>query len=228
MDIVRGILLLNGVAVLPSVLYPLTASEHRPGSEGETSTRREGELITHREEGLKTRRKEEPPKRREGELKTRRKGEPKTRRKGEPKTRREGEPRTRIEDGSKTHRKGEPITCREGEHIKHREGYLRRIALFSLSRIVAIVQVVFIPFVIMLHFFSEIRIESQSQTIVIFSIAMICVSFSWWENFSDDRFCGKTFMKLKFYLQESRPVINFFTSLWKIGITRVETIILYR
>ncbi|KAH3856321.1 hypothetical protein DPMN_098907 [Dreissena polymorpha] len=146
MDIVRGIWLLNGVAVLPSVLYPFTVSE----------------------------------------------------------------PRTRRD-----------------------EGYVRRIALISTSLIVAIVQVAFIPLVILFdNFVGGSRIDSEPQTTVIFILAMMFVSFSWWENFSDDRFCGRThdngiiktyFLKLKFNLQESRPIINFFTSLWKICITCVLT-----
>ncbi|KAH3703118.1 hypothetical protein DPMN_078147 [Dreissena polymorpha] len=145
MDIVRGIWLLNGVAVLPSILYPVTASEPR----------------------------------------------------------------------------------------SNRKGCLRRIVLFSLSVLAAIVQVAFIPLVILFdNFVKESTIDSNAQTIVIFIIAMIFVSFSWWENFTDDRFCGRTndnsfikttFLKLKFNLQESRPVISFFTSLWKIGITCLLT-----
>ncbi|KAH3703114.1 hypothetical protein DPMN_078143 [Dreissena polymorpha] len=148
MDIVRGILLLNGVAVLPSILYPVTASE--------------------------------------------------------------------------------PSTSKGGC-----QGCFGRRGFFSLSVFAAIVQLAFIPLVILFdNFVAGSRIDSQLHTIVIFVVAMIFVSFSWWENFSDDQFCGKTndnsiikteFLKLKFNLQESRPVINFFTSLWKISITCLLT-----
>ncbi|XP_052242460.1 chitin synthase chs-1-like [Dreissena polymorpha] len=145
MDIVRGLWLLNGVAILPSILYPITASELRT----------------------------------------------------------------------------------------NKGGCLGRIGVFSLSVFAAVVQVAFIPLVILFdNFVAGSTMDSKAQTIVIFIIAMLFVSFSWWENFSDDRFCGRTndnsiiktkYLKLKFNLQESRPVISFFTSLWKIGITCLLT-----
>ncbi|KAL3836166.1 hypothetical protein ACJMK2_021608 [Sinanodonta woodiana] len=93
-----------------------------------------------------------------------------------------------------------------------------------------IAQISVIPVIILFEYFpgdhaKKIEYNPARNVEVAFTIVM--VSFSMWENFVDDRFCGslgyknglKNFMlSLKFDLQESRPKITFFTSLIKIAV----------
>ncbi|KAK3584473.1 hypothetical protein CHS0354_005276 [Potamilus streckersoni] len=93
-----------------------------------------------------------------------------------------------------------------------------------------IAQISVIPVIILFEYFpgdhaKNIERDPAKNTEVAFTIVM--VSFSTWENFVDDRFCGslgynsclKNFMlSLKYDLQESRPKITFFTSLIKIAV----------
>ncbi|XP_052803668.1 uncharacterized protein LOC128233850 isoform X2 [Mya arenaria] len=146
MDTVRGIILINGVAILPSLLYPICASEVKLHAD-------------HRRRGIT----------------------------------------------------------------------LNKAVTFCLNIVVAIVQVGFIPLVLVSDNFLETSwMDRGLANIVYFIIGMIFVSFSSWENFTDDRFCGKTnkqslikgwLLGVKFDLQESRPVLTFFTSVTKIGVT---------
>jgi len=146
MDIVRGIILLNGVAVLPSLLYPICASEPKLHAD----ERRRGFSVS-------------------------------------------------------------------------------KMWIVILNTTVAIIQFAFIPVVLLFESFIETSyMDRNPENIVMFIVAMVFVSCSWWENFTDDRFCGKTNKKsaskswilgIKFDLQEARPIVSFFTSFFKIGIT---------
>lgn len=149
LDIVRGIILINGVAILPSVVFPVCASDVKP-----------------------SKRNKEVPKER---------------------------------------------------------GPAKKFAVFCCNILTALVQVGFIPAVLVTdNFIPTSMVDKDFTLITLFMVGMICVSFSWWENFVDDRFCGSTtqrsFMKstvlaMKFDLQEARPVVTFFTSIIKIVVT---------
>lgn len=108
-------------------------------------------------------------------------------------------------------------------------GPVKTLFVFCLNVLTAIIQIGFIPLVLVTdNFISTSHVDKDFTLIALFIIGMICVSFSWWENFVDDRFCGYTtqrsFMKstllaIKFDLQEARPVVTFFTSILKIAVT---------
>ncbi|KAL4229437.1 chitin synthase I [Mactra antiquata] len=104
-----------------------------------------------------------------------------------------------------------------------------RIIVHALNILVLLLQFGYIPVILLTEYFSEVSLVDKSDAYTIFFVlSMVFMSFSWWENFVDDRFCGntsprscwkQTVLKLKFDLQESRPVISTLTSLIKIGVT---------
>ncbi|KAL3836174.1 hypothetical protein ACJMK2_021616 [Sinanodonta woodiana] len=103
-----------------------------------------------------------------------------------------------------------------------------RTARLIFDNLSFIAQVSVIPVIILFEYFPDAKkIESNPARNVEVAFTIVMVSFSMWENFLDDRFCGslgyknglKNFMlSLKYDLQESRPKITFFTSLIKIAI----------
>lgn len=155
MDIVRGILLLNGVAVIPSLVFPVCASDVKLSREASAN-----------------------------------------------------------------------------EEVEKR-GPVKTFIVFCANILTAVIQFSFIPLVLVTdNFLPTSILDKDLVHIVLFILAMMFVSFSWWENFVDDRFCGTTsgrsFMKttvlaMKFDLQEARPVVTFFTSFVKIAVTVLAT-----
>ena len=91
------------------------------------------------------------------------------------------------------------------------------------------IQCGYIPLIVLDQYFQEeSRLDNDVVEIVLVVIALIFISVSWWENFVDDNFCGRTsqrngwhqfILRVKFDLQESRPVASFFMSMWKIALT---------
>jgi len=154
LDLVRGIILLNGIAVVPSLIFPVCSSS------------------------VKVNRK--------------------------------------SDDGEK-----EEVST------------VRTLLVFVFNVLTAVVQVGFIPLVLVTdNFIPTSHVDKDFNLIAMFIVGMIFISFSWWENFVDDRFCGSTtqrsFMKstilaMKFDLQEARPVVTFFTSILKIAVTVLAT-----
>lgn len=147
LDIVRGILLLNGVAVVPAILFPVCAS-----------------------------------------------------------------------DVKQSRRSNEP-----------NQSACNRLAVFALNILTCILQIFYIPAVLLLdHFIPDSKMDNEVDNIVYFIISMIFVSCAYWENFVDDRFCGRTnsrgcwrkfVLKAKYELQEARPIMSTCTSFFKIGVT---------
>ncbi|XP_053372898.1 uncharacterized protein LOC123560715 [Mercenaria mercenaria] len=145
LDIVRGIFLLSGVAVLPAVLFPVCASD------------------------------------------------------------------------VKIHNRRERQSCG-----------LKRV-VFTLNILTALLQFGYIPVVLLTnHFIEDSKLDNEVYNIVLFVVSMIFVSCTYWENFVDDRFCGrkiqrgcwrKLILKTKFDLQEARPIISCSTTFFKIGLT---------
>ena len=105
----------------------------------------------------------------------------------------------------------------------------KRICIFSVDLIALFIQCGYIPLVLMTgHFNEQSEQISSKERIVEYACAIVLISFSWWENFADNRlFCTLTaknhwykfIMSIKFDLQESRPIVSVFMSLWKIGLT---------
>ncbi|XP_052804939.1 uncharacterized protein LOC128234627 isoform X2 [Mya arenaria] len=124
-----------------------------------------------------------------------------------------------------------------GSAVKHhgqkKRNALTTLIVFCLNILVVLVQVGFIAVVLMYDNFIETsHIDVEYYTSGLFIAAMVFVSFSWWENFTDDRFCGTTsyggctkswLLKMKFELQESRPIVFLFTSFLKIAVTIVAS-----
>ncbi|KAL3836165.1 hypothetical protein ACJMK2_021607 [Sinanodonta woodiana] len=110
------------------------------------------------------------------------------------------------------------------------ENSLNTTAKLVLDILSFLAQMSVVPVIILFEYFPgdnarEIEGFELNTVEVIFTIFM--VSFSMWENFVDDRFCGELsyrsglrnfLVSLKFDLQESRPKIFFFTSLIKIAV----------
>ena len=107
--------------------------------------------------------------------------------------------------------------------------YGKRICIFMMDLIALIIQCGYIPLVLITeHFDDQSDQDSRTERIVEYVLAIVLLSFSWWENFVDNRFFGeitpknfwyKSVMSVKFDLQESRPIVSVFMSLWKIGLT---------
>ena len=109
------------------------------------------------------------------------------------------------------------------------DSYTKSICIFLMDLIALVVQCGYIPLVLITdHFFEHSDQDASTERIVEYACALCLISFSWWENFVDNRFVGKLtqrncwykfIMSVKFDLQESRPVTSVFISLWKIGVT---------
>ncbi|XP_071156753.1 chitin synthase chs-2-like [Mytilus edulis] len=103
----------------------------------------------------------------------------------------------------------------------------KRILAFAADLMAIIAQISVIPVVINNGFFLEIDEPSKDwETVLEVVFCLLLCSFSWWENFMDDRAFGSSrsllqqfVLKIKFDLQESRPIVTAVTSLFKIGIT---------
>jgi hypothetical protein len=115
----------------------------------------------------------------------------------------------------------------ENNEKNNRKQKCKRTVVFTLNIVIILLQFGYIPFILRLdHAVPTSDLNHKTYDIVLFVVAMFFISFSWWENFTDDRFCGpmsdsgwKTFiLKTKFDLQESRPVITACTSFVKIGL----------
>lgn len=106
---------------------------------------------------------------------------------------------------------------------------VNKLSEFVLNVLTVLVQFGYIPIALLTNYFlDDSKTDSVTYELVLFIVAMIFISFSWWENFVDDRFCGRTnqrscwkgfVLKIKFDLQESRPIISTCTSFIKIGLT---------
>ncbi|XP_060583228.1 chitin synthase chs-1-like [Ruditapes philippinarum] len=104
-----------------------------------------------------------------------------------------------------------------------------RLIVFALNILTILVQFAYIPIVLITnHFVDDSKIDNETTYIVYFIVSMFFVSCAYWENFVDDRFCGKTnsngcwrrfILKAKFELQEARPIMSTCTSFIKIGVT---------
>ncbi|XP_053372897.1 chitin synthase chs-2-like [Mercenaria mercenaria] len=104
-----------------------------------------------------------------------------------------------------------------------------KLAVFVLNILTALLQFGYIPVVLLRdHFINDSKLDNEVYNIVLFVVSMIFVSCTYWENFVDDRFCGRTnqrgcwrrlILKTKFDLQEARPIILCSTTFFKIGLT---------
>ncbi|CAC5419944.1 CHS1 [Mytilus coruscus] len=103
----------------------------------------------------------------------------------------------------------------------------KRILGFAADLMAIIAQISVIPVVINNGFLLERTEPSKEwQTVLEVVFCLLLCSFSWWENFMDDRAFGSSrsflqqfVLKIKFDLQESRPIVTTVTSLFKIGLT---------
>lgn len=122
----------------------------------------------------------------------------------------------------------EPDTNKTDKCLAGKKG---KVIGFILDLLSFFVQISTIPIVVITKFMlieERPPIQVDAAAIVEPVLALFFVSFSWWENFVDDKFCGqlnenkfwhKFIFSIKFDLQMSRPVINFITSAWKIGLS---------
>ncbi|KAL5010121.1 hypothetical protein ScPMuIL_012426 [Solemya velum] len=111
------------------------------------------------------------------------------------------------------------------------KGQRGKIFSFILDLLVFFIQISSIPILVISKFMlldDRAPIQVDAAAIIECVLALFFVSFSWWENFVDDKFCGqvkenkfwhKFIFTIKFDLQMSRPFINFITSAWKIGLS---------
>lgn len=103
----------------------------------------------------------------------------------------------------------------------------KRILGFTADLMAIIAQISVIPVIINNGFLLEIEEPSKDwETVLEVVFCLILCSFSWWENFMDDRAFGSSrsllqqfVLKIKFDLQESRPIVTAVTSLFKIAVT---------
>ena len=106
----------------------------------------------------------------------------------------------------------------------------RKIIFFILDILAIFVQISAIPMIALSHetHFKRDGVEIGTWDKVTIGFALFLSSFSWWENFVDDRVCGnlkdtnilqRALMGLKFDLQESRPYIYMAVGFLKIGVT---------
>ena len=114
-------------------------------------------------------------------------------------------------------------------HGRKANSYTKKLCILLMDLIALIIQCGYIPLVLITeHFYEHSEQDSNVARIVEYALAIFLISFSWWENFVDNRFVGrlsqnngwhKFILSIKFDLQESRPIISTFMSLWKIGLT---------
>ncbi|XP_053409096.1 uncharacterized protein LOC123560719 isoform X2 [Mercenaria mercenaria] len=112
---------------------------------------------------------------------------------------------------------------------RERQSSGKKLAVFALNILTVLLQFGYIPVVLLTdHFIRDSKVDNEVYDIVLFVVSMIFVSCTYWENFVDDRFCGRTnqrgcwrkfILKAKFDLQEARPVISCCTTFFKIGLT---------
>ena len=110
-----------------------------------------------------------------------------------------------------------------------RSTWIKTTCVLCMDLLALIVQCGYIPLVLITdHFYDHSNQDSNTLRIVEYACAIVLISFSWWENFIDNRFIGRIrgsncwqqfIFSVKFDLQESRPVVSVFMSLWKIGVT---------
>lgn len=94
---------------------------------------------------------------------------------------------------------------------------LGKMVEFLLDLIATLAQLSAIPVVVLFEYYiNEWEFAKDHMKIVELSSALFLCSFSWWENFIDDRFCGAlkdtnalqiAMLGLKFDLQECRPML---------------------
>ena len=105
----------------------------------------------------------------------------------------------------------------------------KRFCIMCMDLIAIVIQCGYIPLVIITdHFKDHSELDYKPEEIIKYTFTIFLISFSWWENYIDNRCFGslqqnnfwhKFIMSIKFDLQESRPIISTFMSLWKIGWT---------
>ena len=102
--------------------------------------------------------------------------------------------------------------------------FFKKITAFVADLVAIIAQISVIPLIINYGFLHEPSDKWDKVLEIVFCL-LLC-SFSWWENFMDDRAFGTSrgrlqqfILQIKFDLQEGRPFVTFITSMFKIGIT---------
>lgn len=124
-----------------------------------------------------------------------------------------------------------------GSDVKKRNATLKTVLRKTFDvmfdGLVVVAQLGIIPLLLLTkNFLSTSQIGSSLHLIIITLVGMVLVSLSWWENFVDDRFFCKMsrrggtssfILATKYDLQESRPIVTFFISFVKIGITILGT-----
>ncbi|KAJ8307019.1 hypothetical protein KUTeg_015103 [Tegillarca granosa] len=107
-----------------------------------------------------------------------------------------------------------------------------RMFTFVLDLLSVIVQLSVYPIIILYDYYLDrtyfkMHHDIKEINVIEAVFAILLVSFSWWENFVDDRFCGKLkasnplqkfILGIKFDLQESRPIILTFCGFLKAGL----------
>lgn len=106
--------------------------------------------------------------------------------------------------------------------------FCKKITAFVADLLAIIAQISVIPLIINNGFLvtDEEDPSDEWERILEIVFCLLLCSFSWWENFMDDRAFGTSkgrlqqfILQIKFDLQRGRPVVTFITSLFKIGIT---------
>ena len=106
--------------------------------------------------------------------------------------------------------------------------FCKKVTSFVADLFAIIAQISVIPLIINNGFLVTYKDDPSDEweTVLEIVFCLLLCSFSWWENFMDDRAFGTSngrlqqfILQIKFDLQEGRPVVTFITSMFKIGIT---------
>ena len=119
-----------------------------------------------------------------------------------------------------------------------KENKRKKLCILIMDLIALIIQCAYIPLVLITNnFFEDGDHDLNILISVEYVLAIFLISFSWWENFVDDSFIyilrwknrwQKFILPIKFDLQEARPIISIFMSVWKIGLTCIMCWVLGR
>lgn len=117
----------------------------------------------------------------------------------------------------------------KGNQNNPRLKFCKKISCFMADLIAIVAQISVIPLVLKAGFLIEMfeedsEMEWETTLEVVFCL-LLC-SFSWWENFMDDRAFGTSkgrlqqfLLQIKFDLQNCRPIVTMLTSIFKIAMT---------
>ena len=105
--------------------------------------------------------------------------------------------------------------------------FCKKITAFVADLVAIIAQISVFPLIINNGFLVTNGDRSNEwEAVLEIVFCLLLCSFSWWENFMDDRAFGTSrgrlqqfILQIKFDLQEGRPFVTFITSMFKIGIT---------